>query len=835
MKKAVFSLLCISLGLHVHAQNTGKDIYRPEQEQINNLIDTKLDIKLNFDNQSIDGKEWLTLKPHFYPTDSLTLDAKNMLIHQISLVNNNGNTAPLQYDYDLNHQKLKIKLNKTYTRDQTYKIFIQYTAYPEGVPGRDKKYYSKDKGLYFINPQGKNSYIPTQAWTQGEPMDNSGWFPTIDSPNQKTTQEISLTVPKNFVTLSNGTLTSKIDNANGTRTDNWRQTQKHAPYLFFIGVGDFAVVEDQWKGRPVNYYVEPEYKSVAKEIFGKTPEMLTFFSEKFGYEYPWDKYSQMVVRDFVTGAMENTTAVSHSQTAQQKHGELVDKNVWEDVIAHELAHHWFGDLVTSESFANLTVNESFANYSEYLWREHKYGKDYADELREEDLEDYFSGNNFHKDLVRFDYKKVGDMFDRVTYNKGGYILHMLRSYLGDDAFFESIKYFLNHYEYQKAEAQQLRLAFEHITGKDLNWFFNQWFFGYGHPKINVVTEYKPSEVVVNLKQTQSPLFEFPLTIDVYENGKRTRHKVWVKKEPLNTFKFNTQGKAQLVVVDGINDIVAEFNEEKPVDLYVQQYLLCNDELPSRMQAIKKLAYNQLISKNALSTLITAMKDPSAGIRKLAIESLDVTDSVVQEQAEEALAKIAESDPKTLVRAEALKKLAQIDKDKKYLNLFKNALKSESFAVKGAAIDYLSQNAPEELDNLSEDLDIKLAVNSPRLLEKLIPQWRQENKINYFPELNEMAALYALMPYIKPEYAKASQMAFDWILSTNDLASTQAIAKVYSKYYKFMKENQKEAIPFLRAMANNALELKQKTYQQYPNDDLKKQIEVLEEVINEIKD
>lgn len=600
-------MLWLSLGLTLQAQNTGKDIYRPERERINDLIDTKLEVKLNFENQSLDGKEWITLKPHFYPTDSLTLDAKNMIIHKISLVNSNGNHNPLLFDYDLNQKKLKIKLNKIYTRDQTYTIFIQYTSFPEGVPNQDKKYYSQDKGLYFINPQKKNAYIPTQAWTQGESTNSSGWFPTIDAPNQKTTQEISITVPKNFVTLSNGTLTSKIENSDGTRTDNWRQTQKHAPYLFFMGVGDFSVVEDQWKGRPVNYYVEPEYKSVAKEIFGKTPEMITFFSEKFGYEYPWDKYSQMVVRDFVSGAMENTTAVSHSETAQQKHGELVDKNAWEDVIAHELAHHWFGDLVTTESFANLTVNESFANYSEYLWREHKYGKDYADELRIEDLNDYYTGNNFNKDLVRFNYKKVGDMFDRVTYNKGGYILHMLRSYLGDDAFFESLKYYLHQNQFQKAEAHQLRLAFEHITGKDLNWFFNQWYYGHGHPKINVVTEYKPNEVVVNLKQTQSPLFEFPLSIDVYENGKRTRHQVWVKKEPINTFKFNTKDKAELVIVDGKNDILAEFNEEKNIDSYIKQYLLCKDELPSRKQAVEKLAYNQLVHKNALSTLIKPHK------------------------------------------------------------------------------------------------------------------------------------------------------------------------------------------------------------------------------------
>lgn len=825
--------IILSIGLlfssFLGAQNTGNQTYQPEAERVNNLVHTKLDLKLDFQKQELNGKEWVTLTPHFYPTDSLSLDAQYMLIKQVALVEKNKKT-PLKYSYD--NSSIKIKLNKTYQKGEEYTLFIEYVAQPSKIPNEGNPAITDTRGLYFINPTGEIPNKPTQAWTQGESNDASAWFPTIDHPNQKTTEEINLTVPNKFVTLSNGSLIAKIDNGNGLRTDQWRQTQKHAPYLFFIGVGDFAVVHDQWKNIPVDYYVEHEYQPYAKEIFGNTPEMISFFSKKFGYEYPWDKYSQMVVRDFVSGAMENTTAVSHMGKAQQKHGQLVDKNEWESTIAHELAHHWFGDLVTTESWANLTVNESFANYSEYLWLEYKYGKDAADAHRLEDVEGYLFGNNFDKDLVRFDYHKTGEMFDAVTYNKGGAILHMLRSYLGDDAFFQSLKYYLHHNEYGKAEAQQLRLAFEHVTGKDLNWFFNQWYYSNGHPKIKVIEEQKEGKTIVNIKQTQdSPLFEFPMSIDVYVNGKPTRYDVWVKKNKLNTFTFPTQQKADLVVVDAKNDLLIEVDESKTIDQYANQYLWAKDEYITRYNAINNLGFNQLNNKNALAALIAALDDPYYELRIKAINTLDIKDEIVQKKILNSLISIAKNDKKTLVKAAALNKIAQIDTHNQYIELFKNALKSDSFAMQSAAINYLISRDKESIVNNAENLDINIIKKSPELLETMIPKWRKENNLSYFPDLTEMAALYAFMPFQKPEMSTAANMAFDWILSTNDLASTQKVSTIYETYYKHMKDSQPEAVPYLQNMAQKALNLKKQTLEQYPNDSLKEQVNILQKTID----
>ena len=217
--------------------------------------------------------------------------------------------------------------------------------------------------------------------------------------------------------------------------------------------------------------------------------MIAFYSRITGVDYAWPKYSQIVGRDYVSGAMENTTATLHQLTAQQNARQLVDGNVWEEVIAHELFHHWFGDLVTCESWSNITLNESFADYSETLWYEYKYGKDAGDDKNFDGMQGYLFSGGENKDLVRFYYQDKEDVFDGVSYSKGGRILNMLRNYVGDSAFFKSLNLYLTTNKFHSAEAQQLRLAFEQVTGKDLNWFWNQWYYGSGHPKLKIDYDY----------------------------------------------------------------------------------------------------------------------------------------------------------------------------------------------------------------------------------------------------------------------------------------------------------------------------------------------------------
>ncbi|WP_240731366.1 M1 family metallopeptidase [Hymenobacter radiodurans] len=368
---------------------------------------------------------------------------------------------------------------------------------------------SEAKGLYFINPDSTVAGKPVQIWTQGETEGSSVWFPTIDRPNQKTTSEISLTVPSKYVTLSNGALVSQKPAGAGLRTDTWKMEQPHAPYLVMLAIGDFRITKDTWRGKEVSYYMEPKYADQARAVFGKTPQMMEFFSKRLGVDFPWNKYAQVVARDFVSGAMENTTASLYGEQAQGTARELLD---WEYAgvereIAHELFHHWFGDFVTTESWSNLTMNESFANFSEVLWAEHAYGPDAGAAQADRSLRNYLRGgpSNYEKPLVRFQYADKEDMFDGVSYQKGGSILNMLRATLGEEVFFQGLKRYLTQNAFGTGEPHQLRLALEEVSGQDLNWFFNQWYYRAGHPVVTLDYQWdaarKRQTVVVRQTQT----------------------------------------------------------------------------------------------------------------------------------------------------------------------------------------------------------------------------------------------------------------------------------------------------------------------------------------------
>jgi aminopeptidase N len=670
-----------------------KKVYRETTTKINNLVHTKLELKPDFSKSYLYGKAWITLRPHFYPTDSLTLDAKGMEIKNISVVKGPKKVS-LKYDY--NDWNLRIKLDKTYTSRESYTIYIDYIAKPDEF----EKKYGEDgallgiKGMYFINPNGEEKNKPTQIWTQGETESSSAWFPTIDKTNQKTTQELSVTVDNKYITLSNGKLVSQKKNADGTRTDYWKMDLPHSPYLFFLGVGNYAVVKDNWRGKEVNYYVEPEYASVAKKIFGNTPEMLTYFSKITGVDFPWVKYAQITGRDYVAGAMENTTSTLHSDAAQQDARELIDGNNWEGVIAHELFHQWFGDYVTAESWSNLTVNESFADYSQTLWDEYKYGKDAGDAENYLGLQNYLGSGSEKKDLVRFHYADKEEMFDAVSYQKGGRILHMLRHYVGDSAFFKSINNYLTTNKFKSAEAHQLRLAFEEVTGKDLNWFFNQWYFGSGHPVVNIDYYYNDNEgkvqVVIRQTQKSGKLFTLPVAIDIYNGAAKLRHNVWVKNAA-DTFTFNYTQRPQLINVDGDKILLWSKKDNKSLDNYIHQYKYAGNYI-DRREAIE-FASRNLKDKKATELMKLGLKDRYHGLRNYSLSLLNLEDETVKKEMESLLNDLARNDVKSTVRGNAINKLGEYKKPE-YAAFFKAATRDSSYTVAGFALDALNAIEPE---------------------------------------------------------------------------------------------------------------------------------------------
>lgn len=657
-------------------------VYRASYTKHFDLLDTKLELSVDWQKQHMPGKATLKLVPHFYPTNSLQLDAKGLEIRMVSLLEKDGRQTTLNYTYD--SLKLNITLIKTITAKDTITVLIDYTAKPNERKAGGSAAIQSDKGLYFINPVGKEIGKPTQLWTQGETEANSCWFPTIDAPNQRCTGEITVTCEQKYLTLSNGILSKSKNNSDGTRTDTWVIEKPFAPYLFMLTIGEFAVVKDKWRNIAVDYYVEKDYAPYAKDIFGNTPEMLEYFSNILGVDYPWPKYAQIIVRDYVSGAMENTSASLFGEFVQRNKRELLDAN-YEDIVAHELFHQWFGDLVTCESWSNIPLNESFANYSEYLWADYKYGKNYADKLLQDNLKQYLDeAENRNVDLIRFYYDDKEEMFDRHSYEKGGHVLHMLRNIIGDEAFFKSLKLYLTKHQYHAVEIHDLRLAFEEVTGQDLNWFFNQWFMSKGHPKINFTYEYKNDSVFVTTEQshnTDDPLiYELPFTIGIWKNNNASYHKVVLKKNK-QTFSFKS-AKPDLIDADAGRILLAVKKENKQLDEYIFQFNN-HPAFLAKLEAIKKIKEAQAENENARKTLEAALNDSFYYFRRFAIDGLKLSSDSMPE----VLKKIefmALNDGHAGVRFTAVQKLSK-QKNRRLLTIFEKALGDSSYATAAEAL------------------------------------------------------------------------------------------------------------------------------------------------------
>lgn len=667
--------------------------YRGSNDRLHDLIHTKLEVSLDWSRQQLVGVATLELRSYFYEQDELTLDAKGFAINNISLVEG-ANKKMLKYTYD--GSRIVIALGREYESDEHFFVEIDYIARPDELQAGGSEAIGSDKGLYFINPTGTLKNKPQQIWTQGETEANSVWFPTIDSPNERATQEFFITVDNKFTTLSNGSLIYSLMNDDDTRTDYWKLDQAHAPYLAMMAIGEFAKVEDHWEvpgGEEieVNYYVEEAFADYARNIFGNTPEMLDYFSKLLNYPYPWPKYSQVIVHDFVSGAMENTTASVFMEDLLVTDKELLDYH-WDDIIAHELFHHWFGNLVTCESWSNLPLNEAFATYGEYLWYQYKFGEEEADYHQWESAQTYLEeAKKKQVDLIRFTYEDKEDMFDHHSYDKGGLVLHMLRNYVGDKAFFKSLELYLKEHAFGTAEIHDLRMSFEEVTGEDLNWFFNQWFLASGHPRLEVSHYQKGNVLTVEVKQNQdlnkTPVFNLPVVLGIWVD----EEKAWEYPVEINAsyekFEFEIEDTVRLVLFDAEQQLLAEVSHPKTADEFIFQYYN-GGKLLARYNALEKLgeiAFENPVNYQVISDVfLSVLNDPFWALRDLAIDFFDEYDGEHLKDVVERLIKLAESDPKPQVRASAVTTLASIDPDKHKL-VIQKALNDPSYTVKGAAI------------------------------------------------------------------------------------------------------------------------------------------------------
>ncbi len=776
--------------------------YRAANRKVNDLVDTKLEVRFDWDKQHLLGKATLQLEPYFYPTDEAVLEAKGFDIHEVAMVTGSSK-KPLEFTYD--SMQITIKLGKEYKKGERYTLFIDYTAKPNELEEKNPVITYDNKGLYFINPKGEDPTRPMQIWTQGETEASSCWYPTIDHPNERTSQEMYVTVKDKYVSLTNGKFLGSTKNSDGTRTDHWKQELAHAPYLFALIVGEYAVVKDKWKDIEVNYYVEPEYEPYARDIFGNTPEMLEFFSKKLDYEYPWDKYSQIVIRDFTSGAMENTGAVTFFEDLHRNKRELLDLD-HEDIIAHELFHHWFGDLVTCESWANLPLNEAFATYGEYLWFEHKYGRNKADHHLNKDLDMYLSeAASKQVPIFRFHYNNPDDLFDRHSYQKGGRVLHMLRKYVGDDAFFESLQLYLKNHDFEAVEVHDLRQAFEEVTGEDLNWFFDQWFLNAGHPYLDISYDYdsKLQQAIVKIEQRQTrKAFELPLYIDIYhEDGTKERKETRLI-ERFTTLTFDAPKEPKLINVDAEKMLLCEKDDAKSLEQFVYQY----ENAPlflDKYESIIAFDEEQETSDVATNMLIKAINNDFWVLRQEAVNRIKLEQVGVVKEAKPLLVKLAEGDKKSLVRAAAVERLSEL-KDKELAQLFEKKLGDESYAVSAAAIRGLYEINPERALEVAKNVENEENISIMEMVAKIYSETGGAEKQAYFEKRlqNQSYDRYTMIDHYKVYLKRSDEPIIEkGIPILNDIArtdrnwwvrlnATQAISEILGNYNEQKKALEK---------------------------------------------
>lgn len=770
--------------------------YKPSRSREIDILHTKLEVNFDWKSKTMNGKATLTLKPYFYAIDTIKLDAKSFKINSIAILKDTDKSSVF-YTYD--NKKICIPLPKKHSKNDSITLLIDYIAQPEvynksnTVSGTA---ITDDKGLYFIVPDSLNPDKPYQIWTQGEPESSACWFPTIDSPNEKSTQEIFITVDKKYKTLSNGELIYSIDNQDNTRTDYWKQSLPHAPYLFMLAVGDFSIFKDKYQNLEVNYYLEPKYEKYAKNIFGNTPEMISFISKKLNYPYPWAKYSSIVVRDYVSGAMENTSASVFMEQVQRTDRELLDMS-YESVLVHELFHQWFGNLVTCESWANLPLNESFADYSEYLWEEYKYGRDAADYSRKNSLDEYFwESESKRVPLIRYRNNGPEDMFDSHSYAKGGTILHALRCYVGDEAFFESLSLYLKTNAFKTVEIHHLRLAFEEITGEDLSWFFNQWFLSAGHPVLFVSHQTENGKLKLNIKQEQDstymPIYILPLTVSLYYGNKRVDKKI-VVNQTNQTFEFDISNELEAINIDAFAQLTGKINHKKSTNELVNQYLK-SDKFLHKYEALTELK-QKIDSANVFETFLRATDDNFWKLREMALETLYAATKQDTAKIISILAKKATFEKNKSVRATALTLLAE-KKRKKYVSIYEKGLEDSSYQVVAKSLlAYLkldsiqSQTIIKQFEN-EKNMEIILALAQHYSTKKdtIFANWYSKNIIE-----NTGESIYSLIQHFGNYVLKQNDTIFQKKLTHQLIALAKNHKSPWGRYAAYQSVMQMSVI------------------------------------------
>lgn len=611
----------------------------------------RLELNFDWDKQQIKARSIHNLIP-FRELTTLKLDATDLNVSAVWLLDPSDELADPDekqaLEFHTRPHQLEIDLDREYVPGESIYLAIRYTV-------------TKPRhGAHFVVPDKSEPKQPRMVWTQNEPEYAQYWFPCIDAPNDRLTSETLVTVPESYTVLSNGALEGTKKNADGTQTWHWVQKKSHVPYLISVVAGDFETLEQKWSGIPIVSYVPRGRLAEAPRSFEKTPEMMRLFSTKIGYRYPWPKYAQICVDEYMWGGMEHTSATTLNDGTL--HDERAHLDVSSDgLVSHELAHQWWGDLLTCKDWAELWLNESFATYFATLWTEHDQGWDEATWNRHKEALSYLNEDKrYRRSIVNYRYNRPNNMFDSHSYPKGGRVLHMLRFELGDELFWRALNRYCTVNQFRTVETSDLRTAVEESTGQSMTWFFDQWLYHGGHPEFEVAWHWdEPSKsVVLQVKQKQktdalTPLFRTGVEIELATGDRVETRRVTLSKAE-ETFHFELDERPTRVCFDPQDWILKTLAFEKTKQELLDQ-LAYDKHVMCRVQAIQGLAKLDKDDDVLAALTRAAADDKFWAVREEAVKAIG---GFKGKQAREALTAAAESDPKSFVRREAIKSLAK---------------------------------------------------------------------------------------------------------------------------------------------------------------------------------
>jgi len=571
------------------------------------LQHSRIALRFDLEQKEVIGEVTHTLAVLCDGTSKIAFDSSGLTIESVTV-----NKARAKFETTTD--KLIVRLPSESKAGEKFDITIRY----EGKP---------TKGMYFILPDKDYPDRPKQIWTQGESEDTHYYLPTYDYPNDRLTTETILTVPGSWITVSNGKLINVSDAGKGQKTWTWRESVPSSTYLITIVAGEFDEVKDSWHGIPVTYYAPKGRGDRLSVNYGRTPEMIDLFSKKLGVDYPWEKYAQVMVDDFVAGGMENSSATTNTSNSLNHPKIAAESFTDEDgLISHELGHQWFGDLITCKDWGDIWLNEGFATFMEAVWTESHYGKDQADFERWEAARQWMGDPGvFSKPIVRHDFEDSSE-FDNNAYTKGGWVLYMLRQQIGEEAFYRGLKHYLEVNRGKNVVTADLAKAIEESSYTNVDQFFSQWLYGAGAPRFNLSYTYDDAkhQVALTVKQTQKVegrvgIFRVPIDIEITTASAPKLYSITVSKAE-QIFTFPSESAPLMVLFDKGGHILksAEFHKEKKEWLYQLKNATDLADRADAAVALGKIKSDEEVV-NALAGALRS--DKAQGVRAIAADTL----------------------------------------------------------------------------------------------------------------------------------------------------------------------------------------------------------------------